>query len=110
MTSTIRCVGVTHRREALNRQVNASRHSQVFAKHVYVIFESGSDACRVINNPEANSAGNFATNELVTSKYTALNFIPLFLYENLNPVNKFANFYFLCVACMEVAIHMKHEM
>lgn len=26
----------------------------------------------------------------------------MFLYENLNPVNKFANFYFLCVACMEV--------
>ena len=44
----------------------------------------------------------FATNEVVTSKYTFWSFLPLFLWENLNPWNKFANFYFVCVAICEV--------
>lgn len=103
MTGCYPAPRITGRQEAQNRHDNENRHSQVFAKHVYAINSCSSYVCRVINNPEANAAGNFANNEVVTSKYTALNFIPLFLYENLNPVNKFANFYFLCVACLEVS-------
>ena len=53
------------------------------------------DACRNVDS-------GFASNEIITSKYTFLNFIPLFLWENLNPWNKFANFYFVCVAILEV--------
>lgn len=44
----------------------------------------------------------FASNEVITSKYTWWNFLFIFLYENLNPLNKFANFYFVCVAICEV--------
>ena len=43
----------------------------------------------------------FASNEVITSKYTWWNFLFIFLYENLNPLNKFANFYFVCVAICE---------
>lgn len=53
------------------------------------------DACRNVDS-------GFASNAIITSKYTFLNFIPLFLWENLNPWNKFANFYFVCVAILEV--------
>lgn len=58
--------------------------------------------CRIINNAEANEAQHFASNQVITSKYTWWNFLFIFLYENLNPFNKFANFYFVCVAICEV--------
>ena len=60
------------------------------------------DSCSVLNNEEANMDQGFAANEVVTSKYTFWSFLPLFLWENLNPWNKFANFYFVCVAICEV--------
>ena len=67
----------------------------------------------VINDAEANAGQNFATNKVITSKYTWWNFIFIFLYENLNPLNKFANFYFVCVAICEVllplASHLVHS-
>ena len=105
MTGCTCRVSIIGRKEAQNRHDNADRHSQVFAKHVYVVGWNCLYVYRVINNTEANATGNFSSNEVITSKYTPLNFIPLFLYENLNPMNKFANFYFLCVACLEVTHH-----
>ena len=56
----------------------------------------------MVNDAEANLDKGFASNKVITSKYTWWNFLFLFLYENLNPFNKFANFYFLCVAICEV--------
>ena len=55
-----------------------------------------------MNDVDRNVDCDFASNTIITSKYTLLNFIPLFLWENLNPWNKFANFYFVCVAILEV--------
>jgi phospholipid-translocating P-type ATPase (flippase) len=34
-------------------------------------------------------------------RYTLLNFFPLQVYEQLDPRRKFANFYFLCVGCLQ---------
>ena len=40
-------------------------------------------------------------NMVVTSKYTAFNFLPKFLFEQLHPYNKFANFYFFVVCILQ---------
>lgn len=60
---------------------------------------------RVVNDTKANEDQGFATNEVITSKYMWWNFLPIFLWENLNPFNKFANFYFVCVAICEVGLN-----
>lgn len=47
------------------------------------------------------AAASHAPNEVHTHRYTPLNFVPLQLFEQLNPVRKFANFYFLCVGVLQ---------
>ena len=42
------------------------------------------------------------SNSITTSKYNAVTFCPLVLYELLHPAKRFANFYFLCVGCMQM--------
>ena len=61
--------------------------------------------CSILNNADGNLDKGFASNTIITSKYSWWNFLILFLYENLNPFNKFANFYFVCVAVLEVITH-----
>ena len=56
----------------------------------------------VINDNSKNDPALFSDNKIITSKYTWWNFIFIFLFENFNPLVKFANFYFLCVAILEV--------
>lgn len=56
----------------------------------------------LINEAAKNEVFEFADNKIITSKYTWWNFLFIFLYENFNPLVKFANFYFLCVAILEV--------
>ena len=53
---------------------------------------------------QVNNLKLLSNDEVITSKYTWWNFIFIFLYENLNPLNKFANFYFVCVAICEVRL------
>lgn len=56
----------------------------------------------MINDPESNSDPIiFCPNTIITSKYTWYNFLPLFLLINLNPITKFANFYFVIVAVLQ---------
>ena len=43
-----------------------------------------------------------ANNVIITSKYTALSFCPVVLYELLHPMKRFANFYFLIVGFMQM--------
>eukprot|EP00696_Hemimastix_kukwesjijk_P015549 gnl/Hemi2/3764_TR1319_c0_g1_i1.p1 gnl/Hemi2/3764_TR1319_c0_g1~~gnl/Hemi2/3764_TR1319_c0_g1_i1.p1 ORF type:complete len:886 (-),score=289.13 gnl/Hemi2/3764_TR1319_c0_g1_i1:298-2955(-) len=54
--------------------------------------------CGDVNNVE-NLQQNFASNEVITSKYTVLNFLPKNLYEQFRRV---ANFYFLIILCIEL--------
>lgn len=51
-------------------------------------------------DPEANAA--FPPNLVKTSRYNPVTFVPIFLLEQLNPRNKFANFYFFCVAMLQM--------
>lgn len=51
-------------------------------------------------NRDANA--DFPVNVIRTSRYTKWNFVPLFLLEQLNPRNKFANFYFFCVGILQM--------
>ena len=44
----------------------------------------------------------FPSNRVVTSRYTLVSFVPVSLFSLLNPFNKVANFYFLCVGCMQM--------
>ncbi|KAJ1636083.1 hypothetical protein T492DRAFT_420514 [Pavlovales sp. CCMP2436] len=46
-------------------------------------------------------AARHSHNVVYTHRYTLLNFFPLQIYEQLNPFSKFANFYFLCVGCLQ---------
>lgn len=48
-----------------------------------------------INNPEANAAEFFINNTVITSRYTLLSFIPVFLFQQFT---RFANAYFLIVS------------
>lgn len=59
----------------------------------------------VINDPDKNDPNLFASNKIVTAKYSWWSFLFIFLYENFNPLVKFANFYFLCIAVLEVFYH-----
>ena len=43
----------------------------------------------------------FPGNAIKSTRYTYLNFVPKNLFEQLAPWNKPANFYFLCIACMQ---------
>ena len=43
----------------------------------------------------------FKNNFVKTSKYEVYNFVPKFLMEEFNPKTKFANCYFLLVACLQ---------
>jgi phospholipid-translocating ATPase len=44
--------------------------------------------------------GAFISNELVTSKYNALSFLPVNLYQQFKRV---ANMYFLALVCLQVS-------
>ncbi|KAJ1624942.1 hypothetical protein T492DRAFT_880973 [Pavlovales sp. CCMP2436] len=43
----------------------------------------------------------YPSNAVHSHRYTLLNFLPLQVYEQLNPFKKFANFYFLVVGCLQ---------
>lgn len=66
----------------------AAMAGQEYPKRLYVIDE------------ERNA--EFSPNVIKTARYNVLNFLPLFLMEQLNPRNKFANFYFACVAVLQM--------
>lgn len=51
------------------------------------------------NPPEGYDRQRFSDNEIVSSKYTALNFLPKNLFEQFRRI---ANFYFLCIAIIQV--------
>lgn len=57
---------------------------------------------RFINDEQENAKSKFASNNVITSKYTLWNFLPKFLFENLNPRYKFANFYFVIAGILQV--------
>ena len=44
----------------------------------------------------------FEPNAVRTSKYTVLSFLPLFLWESFHPLQKAANFYFLCISGLQM--------
>ena len=54
----------------------------------------------VVNGPQ-DAAAPFCPNTVKTSNYNPLTFIPVVLFELLNPWNKFANFYFLVVGVLQ---------
>ena len=54
---------------------------------------------RVCLNREQGT--KFASNRVITSRYTILTFVPRSLFSLLNPFNRFANFYFLVVGCLQ---------
>ena len=41
-------------------------------------------------------------NSIITSKYNLLTFLPMQLWELLNPLSRFANFYFLVVGFLQM--------
>jgi len=43
----------------------------------------------------------FGPNRVITSRYTPITFLPVSLASLLNPFNRIANFYFLCVGAMQ---------
>ncbi|XP_046454878.1 phospholipid-transporting ATPase IF-like [Daphnia pulex] len=51
------------------------------------------------NPPAEYDRQNFTDNEIVSSKYTALNFLPKNLFEQFRRI---ANFYFLCIAIIQI--------
>lgn len=51
------------------------------------------------NDPEYNNAYNYANNYIKTSKYTALSFLPLNLFEQFQRI---ANSYFLILLILQV--------
>ena len=59
-----------------------------------VNFEGSEDISNLTYNPKKG-------NKITTARYTALNFVPLFLFEQFHPVKKFANFYFLIVCVLQ---------
>jgi hypothetical protein len=46
---------------------------------------------------------SFSSNLIITSKYTLLSFLPLFLFASFNPKKKMANVYFLLLAIFQVS-------
>lgn len=70
-------------------------------KCIHIIWNTSS--YRIINDTSKNDSSIFADNVITTSKYTWWSFLFIFFYENFNPLIKFANFYFLCVAVLEVS-------
>ena len=44
----------------------------------------------------------FCSNAAVTSRFTTLNFLPLALAEQLHPINKFVNCYFLWAGALQL--------
>jgi hypothetical protein len=53
----------------------------------------------VVNGPQGYF---FATNYIITSKYTTWNFLPKFLAQSFHPRKKMANVYFFIIACMQM--------
>ena len=51
------------------------------------------------SQPEGYDRQKFSDNEIVSSKYTAFNFLPKNLFEQFRRI---ANFYFLCIAVIQV--------
>jgi phospholipid-translocating ATPase len=51
--------------------------------------------------PQIDRAHIYGNNEVHSSRYTMLNFLPKNLYEQLAPWNKPVNFYFLCIAALQ---------
>ncbi len=51
-----------------------------------------------INDPEANTKHKFPSNQIKTSRYTAITFIPVNLFEQFR---RLANFYFLCTVLLD---------
>ena len=62
---------------------------------------------RIVEITNKNGGGGegqefwFCSNEIVTSQYTGLNFLPLFLWQSFNPQKKLANVYFLILSILQ---------
>jgi hypothetical protein len=52
-----------------------------------------------INNPSANAVFRFPSNAIKTSRYDAITFIPVNLFEQFR---RLANFYFLCTVLLQL--------
>lgn len=61
--------------------------------------ENKADLCHVLCPARRRPPGAFAGNELVTSKYNLINFIPVNLYHQFKRV---ANMYFAALVCLQV--------
>ena len=57
------------------------------------------DRCVYANDRLANAAAGFCGNVVITSKYTAVNFVPKFLFEQFS---RFANAFFLIVSALQM--------
>lgn len=57
---------------------------------------------KVVHAQDEVANEDFPPNLIKTSRYNPVTFVPVFLLEQLNPRNKFANFYFFCVAILQM--------
>ena len=67
------------------------------SSHYYQVHESQRDI--VANDTVYNSKFQYANNNIKTSKYTLLTFLPLNLFEQFQ---RLANFYFLCLLILQL--------
>lgn len=58
-----------------------------------------------VNNPDLNDQQKFLHNRVFTAKYTALTFLPKFLYEEFS---KYANLFFLFISGIQVSLFVLH--
>lgn len=63
----------------------------------------GENGARIIhiNNKQLNDEQKFLHNGITTGKYSFITFLPKFLYEEFS---KYANIFFLFVACIQVSL------
>ncbi len=62
--------------------------------------DAGTPSRRIhINDPIKNETQKFLHNRITTGKYNLLTFVPLFLWEQFS---KYANLFFLFIACIQV--------
>lgn len=68
----------------------------------------GENGSRIIhiNNKQLNTEQKFLHNGVTTGKYSLITFLPKFLYEEFS---KYANIFFLFVACIQVSALNKRE-
>ncbi|KAK6644621.1 hypothetical protein RUM43_000889 [Polyplax serrata] len=80
------------------RRPTIYRSNKSFVKDVK---SPSKESTRIINLRQATSSVSYPSNRIITSKYTAWNFIPKNLFEQFRRIG---NFYFLCIATISLVI------